>query len=150
MIGAAGIVNMNSHTKSADDLLRAIADTMAYATSNDYWIGGEPWIVLSPEHAHVLSGAGLSKPDVRRELWQRSKMRGARMTASDLARTRRVREVELGTVDEQTLLPISPTPELIGIVVAGAAGTHSIYVPSFGITRSVTLAVTPTYASSEL
>jgi hypothetical protein len=138
VVGAAGTLNMNTHAKDADDLLRVIADSLEHPTSNDYWIGGEPWIVLSPEHAHILSRDGLSKADVKKSLWERSKLRAGRMSLNDLARTQTGRTAELGTIDENTPLPISPRAELIGIVVAGAAGTHSVYVPSFGDTRSVT------------
>jgi hypothetical protein len=129
---------MNTHAKDSDDLLRVIADTLEHPTSNDYWIGGEPWIVLSPEHAHILARDGLSKSEVKKRLWERSKMRAARMAAKDLARTQTGRTAELGPIDENTLLPVSPTPDLIGLVIAGAPGTHSVYVPSFGDTRSVT------------
>ncbi|MGZ5094403.1 MAG: hypothetical protein ACXWCY_17085 [Burkholderiales bacterium] len=138
VVGAAGTLNMNTHAKDSDDLLRVIADTLEHPTSNDYWIGGEPWIVLSPEHAHILARDGLSKSEVKKSLWERSKMRAGRMAAKDLARTQTGRTAELGTIDENTLLPVSTAPELIGLVVAGAPGTHSVYVPSFGDTRSVT------------
>jgi hypothetical protein len=141
IVGAAGTLNMNTHAKDAHDLLRVIADTMVHPTSNDYWIGGEPWIVLSPEHAHILQREGLTKADVKRALWQQSKMAAGRMAAKDLARTRVARSGELGPITEETLLPISASPESIGIVVAGGPGTHSVYVPTFGDTRSVTRAV---------
>ncbi len=45
---------------------------------------------------------------------------------------------ELGVIGPDTLLPISPQPELIGIVVAGGPGTHAVYVPTYGNTRSAT------------
>jgi len=138
VVGAAGTLNMNTHAKDAPDLLRVIADTMAHPTSNDYWIGGEPWIVLSPEHAHILHREGLTKADVKRELWERSKMAAGRMAAKDLARTRIARTGELGPITEETLLPICASPDWIGLVVAGGPGTHSVYVPSFGDTRAVT------------
>jgi hypothetical protein len=138
VVGAAGTLNMNTHAKDAPDLLRVIADTMVHPTSNDYWIGGEPWVVLSPEHAHILHREGLTKADVKRELWVRSKMAAGRMAAKDLARTRVARTGELGPITEATLLPICPSPDSIGIVVAGGPGTHSVYVPSFGDTRAVT------------
>ena len=138
VVGAAGTLNMNTHAKDAYDLLRVIADTLEHPTSNDYWIGGEPWLVLSPEHAHILARDGLSKAEVKRRLWEGSRMRAGRMAQKDLARTQTGRTSELGPIDENTLLPISPSPELIGLIVAGAPGTHSVYVPSFGDTRSVT------------
>lgn len=138
VVGAAGTLNMNTHAKDSGDILRVIADSMVYPTSNDYWIGGEPWIVLGPEHAEILHRDGLSKRDVQHLLWEGCKMPAARMAAKELERTRNARSDELGDIELETLLPISRRPEDIGIVVAGAPGTHSVYVPSFGDTRSVT------------
>jgi hypothetical protein len=106
--------------------------------SNDYCHGGEPWIVFSPEHAEILSRAGLSKADVKRRLWERSKMRASSMTERDLLRIRDSRSGELGTIGPDTLLPVSHKPEGIQLLVAGGPGTHSIYVPSFGNTQAVT------------
>jgi len=138
VVGAAGTHNMNTHAKDADDLIRVIADTMAFPTSNDYWINGEPWIVLGPEHAEVLHAGGLSKADVKRRLWEESKMGARRMAKIEIARTHTARADELGPVTEDTLLPISKDASGIGIVVAGGPGTHSVYVASFGDTRAVT------------
>jgi hypothetical protein len=138
LVAFAGTLNMNSHTKDADDLVRAIADTMAYAPSNDYWIGGEPWIVLSPEHAAILARAGLSKAAVKRRLWNESRMPAMRMTRKDYERTQRTRRSELGEIAPDTLLTITTESERIGVLVAGGAGTHSVYVPGFGNSKSVT------------
>ena len=142
LIGAAGTHNMNTHAKDADDLIRVLADTIAFPTSNDYWINGEPWVIISPEHAAILHEGGLSKVDVKRRLWEESKMRAGRMAHKELERTQLARSAELGTITEDTLLPASKGPEGIGIVVAGGPGTHSVYVASFGDTRAVTRAVT--------
>ena len=138
VVCAAGTLNMNSHTKNADDLIYAFADTLAHATSNDYWTGGEPWIVLAPEHAEVLSNAGLSKAEVKRRLWEESKMKASRMAPRDYLRTQDARRSELGDIGPDFMLPISSTPDLIGIVVAGGPGTHSVYIPTYGNTRSAT------------
>jgi len=141
VVGASGTLNMNTHAKDADDLIRSIADSMAFAASNDYWIGGEPWIMLSPEHAHIFHRDGLDKPALRRRLWEASKMPAGRMALKDFDRTRVSRRAELGEISAETLLPISPAPEQIGLMVAGGVGTHSVYIPSFGETRAVTRAV---------
>ena len=138
VIGAAGTLNMNSHSKDAKDLLRAIADSMIFPTSNDYHFGGEPWIVLSPEHAEVLNRGGLSKADVKKQLWERSKMLASRFAAKDYERARHTRGAELGGFAPDTEVPIARGPDDVGIVVAGGAGTHSMYVPTFGQTRAVT------------
>jgi hypothetical protein len=63
------------------------------------------------------------------------------MTEPDLARVRNSRKDEFDRIGPDTLLPISRRPEDIGIVVAGGPGTHSVYVPCFGISRAVTVEV---------
>jgi hypothetical protein len=143
VVSAEGTMNMNTHTKNADELIAAIAGTMRHPPSNEYTHGGEPWIVLGPEHAEILQRAGWSKTEVKRRLWERSKMPANRMTGKDLERTRDSRTVELGEIGADTLLPIAQRPEQIGIVVAGGPGTHSVYVPSFGNSRAITRAVDP-------
>jgi hypothetical protein len=147
VVGAEGTMNMHSYAKHADDVLRVIADTMAHGPSNEYVHGGEPWIVFSPEHAEILHHAGHAKSDVKRRLWDESKMRAGRMAPEDLGRAQASRTGVLGAIDRDTMLTIAPEPAEIGIIVAGGPGAHSIYIPSFGNTRSVTRAVldnTPT------
>jgi hypothetical protein len=134
---------MNTHTKDAGELVRSIAETIQHPPSNDYCHGGEPWIVLGPEHAEILSRAGLSKADVKLQLWEHSKLPAARMTDRDILRVRDSRGAELGEIRPDTLLPVSHRAEGINLLVAGGPGTHSIYIPSFGNTQSVTRAITP-------
>lgn len=138
VVGAEGTMNMNTHTKDADELVRAIAETMMHPPSNEYCHGGEPWLVLGPEHADVFRRAGLTKHEVRHCLWERSKMPAGRMTDRDLLRVRDSRTTELGAIAPDTLLPIAPDPEDIRFIVAGGPGTHSVYIPSFGNTRAIT------------
>ena len=138
VVGAEGTMNMNTHSKDADELLRIIAETMMHPPSNEYCHGGEPWLVLAPEHADILKGAGLGKRDVKRELWERSKMPARRMSVKDLLRVKASRSAELGEIGPDTLLSIARRPDDIGIIVAGGAGTHSIYVPCFGNSQAVT------------
>jgi len=141
VVGAEGTMNMNSHTKDADQLLRAFAETMMHPPSNEYTHGGEPWLILSPEHADILARAGLSKDDVKRELWMRSRMPARHMTDRDLARVLHSRKDELGEIGPDTLLTIACSPQDIGILVAGGPGTHSVYVPCFGNSRAITVEV---------
>jgi hypothetical protein len=39
------------------------------------------------------------------------------------------------------MLPVTRAAQDIGILVAGGEGTHSVYVPGFGNSRSVTCAI---------
>ena len=141
VVAAAGTLNLNSHTHDAHDLLKVLADTLANPMSNDYWYGGEPWVIVAPEHAHILHRAGFAKADVKRVLWESSKLRAGRLTKKDLERPQFSRSAELGPITDETLLPITTEPGLIGLVVAGGPGTHSVYVPGFGNARSVTRAL---------
>lgn len=138
VVGAEGTMNMNTHCKDAADLLRVITETMMHPASNEYCHGGEPWVVLAPEHAEILHAAGYAKSDVKARLWALSRMPASRMSAKDLLRVHASRTAELGEIRPDTLLPIAPRPEDIGLLVAGGPGTHSVYVPSFGNTRAVT------------
>jgi hypothetical protein len=60
------------------------------------------------------------------------------MADTDYERTRRTRRAELGDISRDTLLPITTDAACIGIIVAGGPGTHSVYIPGFGNSRSVT------------
>lgn len=138
VVGAEGTMNMHTYAKNADDILRVFADTMAHGPSNEYVHGGEPWLVVSPEHAEILHAAGYSKSDVKRRLWEQSRMSASRMAPEDLGRAQASRNAVLGQITPETSLTIAPDPETISLLVAGGPGAHTLYVPSFGNTRSVT------------
>ena len=76
VVAAEGTQNINTHAKTADELLRIFADALQRPAGNDYQVGGEPWLVLSPWHAQILKAAGLTKAEVKRRLWEESKMPG--------------------------------------------------------------------------
>ena len=138
IVGASGTVNFNTHAKDAADLLKVIADSICFPTNNDYYFGGEPWLLLGPEHAEILAREGLSKHDVKLKLWEMSKLHVDRLAAKDRMRLQHTRGAELGPFSADTQIPVSIKPEEVSIVVAGGPGTHSVHVPTFGHTRSVT------------
>ena len=132
-----GTWNINTHAKDVSDLLRVMADVMAFPAGSDYvYGGGAPWLVLSAEHAFILKREGLSKRDVKQRLWELSKLSAKRLSEKDFARTQNGRRAELGEITRESMLPISPRPECIGIIVAGGPGTHTVYMPGSGYTKS--------------
>ena len=144
VVAASGTLNMNTHSKDAVEVLRVIADSMPHPPSIDYLWAGEPWIMLSPEHAYILKRGGLSKTEVKRCLWEQSKMVASRMAARDFEWAQNSRRAELGEIGPDTLLPISTVPEHIGIIIAGGPGTQSVYIPGWGnntlsVTREVVM-----------
>ena len=138
VVGASGTLNINTHAKDADALIACIAGSMMFPGSNDYHYCGEPWLILSPEHAAVFARAGLDRAAVQQRLWARSAMRAGDFAAPDFERTVSMRGAEFPDLSASTLIPPCRVPTDIGIVVAGGAGTHSVYVPTFGETRAVT------------
>ncbi len=140
--GVLGTWNMNTHAKDAADLLRVIGDTMAFPCSSDYVHGGAPWLMLSPEHAHLLKREGLSKLDVKRRLWETSKLSAQRLAAKDFGRVQSGRRDDLGELTPETMLPITTKPEDINLLVAGGDGTHSVYLPVSGNSHSATVEIT--------
>jgi len=143
VVGPLGTWSINTHTRTADDLLRVIGDTMAFPASSDYAYGGAPWLIFAPEHAQILKRAGLSKTQVKQGLWERSKLAVSRLAVEDIGHMKNARAGELGEIGPQTLLPVSVRPEDINFIVAGGAGTHSVYLPNTGHGRSVTCEIKP-------
>jgi hypothetical protein len=139
--GALGTWSMNMTAGGAEEVLAMIADTMQYPASSDYIYGGAPFVVLSPQHANLFHGAGWTKSDVKRRLWEASKIRAGRSKGSEFERMATGRRAELGEIGPDTQVPISEKPEDITIVVAGGPGSHSVFVPVSAHTRSVTRAI---------
>ena len=142
-----GTLNMNTHSKDGHELVRVFAATMQHPPSNEYVHGGEPWLVIGPEHADILARAGYDKAGLQQALWEQSKMPASAMARRDFERTRTSRIDELGEIGPDTLLPIAKAPCDIRIMVAGGPGTHSVYVPNFGNARAVTVALPPDEAA---
>ena len=138
VVGAEGIVNMNTRTKIVSEVIRVFAQSMPRPAGNDYRTGGQPWIVLCPEYAEILRGGGLSKAEVKRLIWEQSKLPASKLAAIDFELVQHARRAELGEVTRDTMIPACASPAELGILVTGGPGTHSAYVQSFGNTRSVT------------
>jgi hypothetical protein len=138
VVAAEGTLNMNTHSKEAGELLRVIAESMVHPTSNEYCHGGEPWLVIAPEHAEILRRCGLTKQDVKQQLWELSKMPAGRLSVKEILRAQASRSDEYGEIKPDTILTIARKPDDIWFIVAGGPGTHSVYVPCFGNSRAVT------------
>ena len=138
VVGALGTWSMNMTAKDAEEVIAMIGDTMQYPASSDYIYGGAPFVVLSPQHANLFHRAGWSKAEVKRRLWEASKLRAGRSRGSEFERMATGRRAELGEIGPDTMVPISEKPEDITIIVAGGTGSHSVFVPVSAHTRSVT------------
>ena len=141
VVGALGTWNMNITEKEPENVIAMIGDTMQYPASSDYIHGGAPWVLLSPQHAQLFKEAGWSKAEVKRRLWEASKMRAGRSLGSEFERLKNARAAELGDITPDTIIPISVQPDDITLLVAGGAGSHTVFVPVSAHTRSVTVKI---------
>ena len=137
--------NINNHgSDNARDLLTVIADSMAVLGGNHMYLGGECFVVLSPEHAATIAASGWRKKDVCSFLYEHARkplrlLRLGGMYGADTQRNLWPRWVDHG--DPDALIPPTRRLEDITILVAGGAGKHSVFVPGWG-SRSVTRKIT--------
>jgi hypothetical protein len=87
--GADAPHNVNDHgSTTAEALLLAFAGTLATPGNNNVYLGGEPLVVLGPEHAQTFANSGWTKDDLKRALWERAQLSIARFSAENLSRFR--------------------------------------------------------------
>ena len=95
------------------------------------------FIVLAPEHAKMLSNAGWKKNDFRQTLWKSTRVPLSEWSTGDKMCGIAPVSKELQPSTLETLIPITPRPEDIDIIVAGGPGKHSQYfIPGHGIAIS--------------
>ena len=141
LIGADAPVNCNDFgSTTADGLLRMIGESMAYPGSNNAQGGGEVIAALSPAHARVLGGAGMSRRQLQEKLFELARVPLARFSNEIISRVRKKREARYGK-NLPDPLPIADGPDEILIVVAGGPGAHTLFFPTYGETRAVTRAI---------
>jgi len=129
--------DMESETPAP--ILDKVASVMATLGSNNAPVSSaEFFVVLGPEHAATIAAAGWSRRDVQSYLFEK-----ARLPAGVLRRAFRVTQWRpwLAALADSDPMPLTDHPEQIRVLVAGGPGKHSCVIPSWGMTRSVTLAV---------
>ena len=120
-------------------ILGKMASAMSSLAVNNAPISqGEWFVVLGPEHAYSLATAGLGRDDISSYLFDHARIPAGtfRRHFSELAWAPWM----LACADDH-LLPMTEHPDNIRVMVVGGAGKHSALIPSWGMTRSVTLAV---------
>ncbi len=122
-------------------ILAKVASVMATLGSNNAPVSSaEFFVVLGPEHAATIAGAGWTRRDVQSYLHET-----ARLPAGVFRRAFEVVQVRpwQQALDDDDAMPITDHPDNIRVLVAGGAGKHSCVIPSWGMTKSVTLPIDP-------
>jgi hypothetical protein len=140
--GAEAPHNVNDHASTTGEaLLAALAGTAATTGSNNVYLGGEPLVLLGPEHAQTLAASGWSKDEVKRRLWERARVPLVAFSRENVVRFAVIAPALFAEQPAGTTVGICYRPEDVMIVVAGGPGKHSAIVPTFGATRAVTVRV---------
>jgi hypothetical protein len=131
--------NVNDHGSStAEGIVATVAGTAITLGMNNVYLGGEPLIVLGPEHAATVAGGGLDKASFKRAVWEAARVPLGRFSPENLARFAVIDAEGFKDRSPDTLRPMAREWRDLMVVVAGGAGKHSAVIPTFGATRSVT------------
>lgn len=120
-------------------ILDKAASVMATLGSNNAPVSSaEFFIVLGPEHAATIAASGWTRRDVQSYLFER-----ARRPAGEFRRAFDVTQYRpwIHALDDDDAMPITDHPDQIRVLVAGGPGKHSCVIPSWGMTKSVTLPI---------
>ncbi|MEZ5166846.1 MAG: hypothetical protein R2695_10265 [Acidimicrobiales bacterium] len=134
----------NVHDMEAEEpgpLLDKVASAMTSTGQNNAPISqGEYFVLLCPEHAATCARAGWTRDAVSSYLFEQ-----ARLPVSTLRRAFALRAWapwQEALTDEHPMA-LTERPDHIKVMVVGGPGKHSSVVPSWGMTKSVTIPVTP-------
>ncbi|HEX2172519.1 MAG TPA: hypothetical protein VHL09_08745 [Dehalococcoidia bacterium] len=141
VVGAAGIVEIvDSASVRGEDLIRTLAQSLLIPGTlggSGYLGGGQPLILLPPEHAAILDRDGFTKRTLQATIWNEAQLPLDRLSPGVRDHLRQTREAA-GHPDPESALRVAERPEDILIVVAGGVGIKAAYVPSWGgSTRAV-------------
>jgi hypothetical protein len=125
--------NINDHGSiTAEGILLTVAGTMATTGNNNLYNQADTFVFFGPEHAATIANDGLTKDDVRRFLFERARIPISKMSPAQLSHIKDFLPDPDGYIDENKTAGICSDASGIKILVAGGAGKHSAWVPTFG------------------
>ncbi len=132
--------NINDHGSiSAEGILTTVAGTMATAGNNNLHNQADTFVFFGPEHAATIAKDGFSKADVRRFLFKQARISVSKVAPKQLDHIKGSLPDPSIYIDKDQTIGICRDEADIKILVAGGAGKHTAWVPTFGVgTYSVT------------
>jgi hypothetical protein len=141
--GSEGPHNINDHASTTPEaIVMTVASVAATAGSNNIYLGGEPLVVLGPEHAATAASSGWSKDDFRRRVWEQAAVPLACFARENIERFATIYPEGFKDRPAGAVARVARDWRDIMVVVAGGAGKHSVLIPTFGSTRSITRRIT--------
>ena len=97
--------------------------------------------VLSCSIDSPYSHQAWSKAELKHRLWERARVRLDRFSAENLARFSIIAPERFVGRPPDADVPWCVRPDDLVVIVAGGPGKHSSVIPTFGATRTVTVAI---------
>ena len=120
-------------------ILDKMASAMASLGSNNAPVSsGEFLVMLCPEHAAACAAAGWTRGHVASYLHERARMRAGDLRSAFALRAWAPWQEAL---PDDALMSLTEHPGNIRVMVVGGPGKHSSVIPSWGMTKSVTVPV---------
>lgn len=117
-----------------EEMLAVTASAMMTMGNNNFIDMGEMLVVLNPHNAQQLADAGWSKADVKRRLWEMSKMPwGLRKKFQPFLLSATAPQLPKWATEagDDTLVPLTEKPEDIHLIVAGGLYFNAV-CPGWG------------------
>ena len=142
--GSEGPHNINDHgSTTPEGILATVAGSVTTIGSNNVYLGNEPLLILGPEHAATAASSGWSKAEFKERLFAAARIPIDSIWPENLERFALGYPEEFRDRPAGTTVGITRRGQDVMVVVAGGAGKHSVFIPTFGATRSVTRPIEP-------
>lgn len=139
---AEGPHNINDHASSdGESILQTVAQTMATVGNNNLYVGGDHFVVFGPEHAHAIAASGFTRADVQHFLYEHARVPVERIPASKLDELTSWGGYAAQLDSWGGRIPLARDASLLRVLVAGGAGKHSSWIPTFAVGYSQTRAI---------
>lgn len=137
----AAMIDDNGGSQTPKDLLKTIANSVAYVGNRNVNGEGYPLLILAPQHARLIANGDYSKADVKRFVWERGRVRSGDIPRGNLTSFGKKNLKFYDDIDPDYGYPIADKPEDIYIVVMGGTGTHSLSVQTRLACATITLPI---------
>ena len=125
-------------------ILHTICSAMAIPDSANYSQFGDQVLLIAPEHAATLAASGFDKLEIRRYIMENARIPITKFAPGFIEIQGRFRWGKRYDVDNPTtLIPVVEKIDDIIVVVAGGAGKHSSFIPTYAQSRRVTRKISP-------
>lgn len=137
----AAMIDDNGGSQTAQDLLRTLAESIAYVGNRNTNGEGQPLLILCPQHARLLANGGYGKAEVKHYLWEHARIPFGSIPRGNLTSFSKKLLAQYDNGNPDSAVPIAEMPDDIVIVVMGGTGTHSLSVQTRLASENVTVPI---------